>query len=204
MRLFLVCPHLREDADVIGRSELPWISPNSRISPSTSVGLANGSAFGPAFARQQGTYACSLVCAQLREDADVIGRLELPWISPISQLSASSAGRRRGRSGRSPGFPRQQGGCASSLVCPHLREDADVMGRPELPPVSPLAQLAASPAAKRRERSIRGPCLSAKRGRPACSTLVNDDCHGRPGAAPPRPRWPPPSAYARSERRQSG
>jgi len=43
--------------------------------------------------------------------------------SPISQLNASSAGRRRGRSGRSPGFPRQQGAGTSSLVCAHWREE---------------------------------------------------------------------------------
>ena len=32
---------------------------------------------------------------------------------------------------------RQQGGRASSLVCAHVREDADVKGRPELPWFSP-------------------------------------------------------------------
>jgi hypothetical protein len=63
-----------------------------------------------------------------------------PCSSPISHLSASSAGRRRGRSDRSPGFPRQQGACASSLVCAHLREDADAIGRPELPPISLVAR----------------------------------------------------------------
>ena len=36
-------------------------------------------------------------------------------------------------------FPRQQGACASSLVFRHLREDADAMGRPELPWISPPA-----------------------------------------------------------------
>ena len=184
----------------------------SRTAPPMKNHLLHQSSFGvrdaPLLSIHR-VYALPLVARRTRGSAFIARRVSSPRsaqtsYSPISQLSASSAGRRRGRSGRSPGFPRQQGGCASSLVCPHLREDADVMGRLELPPVSPLAQLAASPAAKRRERSIRGPCLSAKRGRPACSTLVNDDCHGRPGAAPPRPRWPPPSAYARSERRQSG
>ena len=66
--------------------------------------------------------------------------------SPNSQLSAPSAGRRRGRSGRSPRFPRQQGACASSLVFRHLREDADAMGRPELPWISPKC---ASPDGRR-------------------------------------------------------
>ena len=36
-------------------------------------------------------------------------------------------------------FPRQQGGRASSLVFVHLREDADLVGRPELPWISPTA-----------------------------------------------------------------
>jgi len=43
------------------------------------------------FPRQQGGRASSLVCAHLREDADVTGRLELPWISPGAQPASSSA-----------------------------------------------------------------------------------------------------------------
>jgi hypothetical protein len=41
---------------------------------------------------------------------------------------------------------------------------------------SPLARLAASSAARRRERSVRGPCFSAEGGRGACRIRVNADC----------------------------
>ena len=40
---------------------------------------------------------------------------------------------------------------------------------------SPLARLAASSAAKRRERSVRGPCFSAEGGAGACPSLANPD-----------------------------
>ena len=42
-------------------------------------------------------------------------------------------------------------------------------------PYSPEAQLAASSAAKRRERSVRGPCSSAEGGAGACSISANAD-----------------------------
>ena len=75
--------------------------------------------------------------------------------------------------------------------------------------LSPLARLAASSAAKRRERSVRGPCFSAEGGAGACSILANTD---PPGSVEPR-RWrderiprrssrPPRSGRAQRRRRR--
>jgi hypothetical protein len=58
-------------------------------------------------------------------------------ISPISRVARRRQPASPTGPVRSLGFPRQQSGRASSLVCAHLREDAGAMGRPELPPISP-------------------------------------------------------------------
>jgi hypothetical protein len=63
-----------------------------------------------------------------------------------------------------PAFQRQQGARASSLVWPHLREDTDAIGRPELPPVSPPAGLATASARTSSSWSARTPCFSSGAG----------------------------------------
>jgi hypothetical protein len=44
-----------------------------------------------AFGEAQGRYASALVCAHLREDADLMGRPELPWFSPVARRSPRAA-----------------------------------------------------------------------------------------------------------------
>ncbi len=67
MRLFLVCPHLREDADVIGRSELGFRQ--SRASQQRRpCGRLTGSEGGPALPRLREWPRC-LVAARSRGDS---------------------------------------------------------------------------------------------------------------------------------------
>ena len=79
-----------------GRRRPSRSSPISQLSASSAGRRRGRSGRSPGFPRQQGACASSLVCPHLTEDADVIGRPELPWFSPNSGIAVSSTVRPSG------------------------------------------------------------------------------------------------------------
>ena len=112
-----------------------------------------------------------------------------------------------------PAFQRQQGARASSLVCPHTREDADVIGRPEFPRFSPPAGRRSRtgrtcsqtnwglPERVEKRRLVRSRHITSYRGAVAFNAARRgvDSVGHRPSAIKRRPtaRRCPTSAYAR-------